>query len=156
MSIDPPSVGAGDRGDFLPGGLFSAADLTELLGEEVSTDSAAIAERMAWGWLAPILGIAAWPVAQTPVPAELFAWALELGAIAWANPTGTTGQSDGPFAVQFSLARRQEILDEVRASDLAAARFRPAAPVGRFEDPEPYPDPALPGPGRRIGGVWVR
>ena len=120
--------------------LFTAADLTHAVREFVSDDDAALAERMAWGWLSPILGLEARPDEVTD---QLFGWALELGAIYAENPTGLAAYQLGEERRQYSTARRNEILEEVARSVDGATSGAAAAglPRGRFPKANGYPDP---------------
>lgn len=120
--------------------LFTNAELTELLGKEITETRAALVERVVWGWLKPVLG---WPERPETIPDDLFAWALQLGAIACENPAGLDAKTIGPFSEQYSEERRLAILDEIARSDLptgpAAGAHRPA---GCFPPARAYPDPA--------------
>lgn len=128
--------------------LFTADDLNGLLGVDVTDVRATAVERVIWGWIKPRLGVDDRP---DPIPDEVFAWAIELGAIVLENPTAKTQQSNGPFATVFAsrsgsaTQRRKEILDEISASLLGAGGLRPR---GNFRPPHRYPDPsrAKPGP----------
>lgn len=121
--------------------LFTAAQLTELLGKPVTPARAEVVERVAWGWLKPILGWDERP-AENEVPDELFGWALRLGAIVAENPAALEAKTVGPFTEQYAKDIKA-ILDEVRASTLptgaAAAANRPR---GNFPEAPCYPDPA--------------
>lgn len=119
--------------------LFTAAELGDWLGKPVTAARATVAERVVWGWLSPILGTETQPA---PVPAALFSWALELGAIAHENPAGLTTKEIGPFREQYAAERRAEILDEVRGSTLAGGDGTALQPSGTFPEAPCYPDPA--------------
>lgn len=121
--------------------LFTADDLTGLLRKPVTDTSAVLVERVVWGWLRPILDVDARP---TPVPDELFAWAVELGGIAYENPIGLSGKGIGPFTEQYSglRDRRETILEDVRAWAAEQGGTSPTAPRGSFPPAQCYPDPA--------------
>lgn len=119
--------------------LFTATDLSGLLRKTVTEASATLVEKVVWGWLKPILGSATRP---NPVPDELFSWAIELGAIAYENPSGLSRKQIGPFTEDYSAERRAEILAEVAGSSLAAAGRAPLAPRGSFPEAACYPDRA--------------
>ena len=115
--------------------LFDENDLTEWLGKPVTQLRAASVERVVWGWLKPILDLEERP---DPAPAEVFAWAIELGGIAHENPKGLTQRELGPYSEHFSAERRKEILDEARdAQPDAGASMKP---TGCFPEPLDYPD----------------
>lgn len=120
--------------------LFTAEELTHAVQEFVDDDDATMAERIVWGWLSPILGLDARP---DPVTDQLFSWAIELGAIQHENPAGLALYQLGEERRQYSSARRNEILDEVRASVAGQTGTGGSAlPRGRFPAACPYPDQA--------------
>lgn len=120
--------------------LFTNDELTELIGKPVTEARAAMVERVVWGWLKPVLG---WTEQPTEIPDELFAWALQLGAIACENPTGLDAKTVGPFKEEYSEERRLAILDEVTRSTLPTGPGAAAhQPTGCFPEPACYPDPA--------------
>lgn len=116
--------------------LFTQSDLADFLRKPVSAEAAASAEKVVWGWLRPVLGLTDRP---TPVTPEVFSWAIELGAIAYENPSGLTYYELGDERSGYSASRRAEILAEVGASDVSAVAL--GAPVGSFPDPYAWPDP---------------
>lgn len=119
--------------------LFTAEnlnDLPEISG--VTAAEATMVEAVVWGWLAPLLDLAERP---EPVSPQLFAWALELGAIYRANPEGLAEKDLGPFKKKFSVERRNEIL-RIAASGGTEAPGAPPSPVGSFPSARAYPDPA--------------
>lgn len=135
--------------------LFTADDLSDLLGVEVEERRATVVESVVWGWVRPLLASQERP---DPAPEELYAWALELGAIAHANPAGLSSRAFGDVSEGYASERRAEILELVRTSaqgvapgDSAAAG--PAAPRGCFPAAEAYPDPAA--GRRRRGHSWT-
>lgn len=118
--------------------LFSAADLNSLPGVSGVTDEqATMVERIVWGWLKPVLGLTDRP---TPVPDEVFAWAVELGAIAYANPNGLSYYQLGEERSGFSAERRVEILGEAASGGQAASSA--GRPRGCFPPAQAWPDPA--------------
>lgn len=122
--------------------LFTAADLGNMLQCSVTDEAAAAAEKLAWGWLKPVLGITTDTRPDT-VPAELFAWAIELGAIAYENPSGLSAYQLGDERSQFSAERRQEILATAAAGGKVASSGVPT-PRGSFPPADPWPDPIRP------------
>lgn len=122
--------------------LFSPEELSHAVREDVSDEDAALAERMAWGWLSPILGLEARP---DTVGDQLFGWALELGGIYYENPTGLAVYQLGEERRQFSSGRRNEILEEVRSSVAGQTGTGGSGlPRGKFPKGCAYPDPARP------------
>lgn len=117
--------------------LFTTADLGSLLQCSVSAAAAETAERLAWGWLRPVLAVDERP---DPVSAELWAWAVELGAIAHENPAGLAAYQLGDERSQYSAERRQEILELAAAGGAVVSSGVPR-PRGSFPDPECWPDP---------------
>lgn len=117
--------------------IFDADELTEWLGRQVSEARALIVERVVWGWLKLALGVETRP---HPVPAEVFSWAIELGAIAHENPNGLSSEQLGPAQRQFSSERRAEILEAAAGASTGAGGSRPR---GSFPAAQPYPDPAF-------------
>lgn len=119
--------------------LFTATDLGNMLQCSVTDEAAAAAERLAWGWLKPVLGITT-EDRPDPVTAELFAWAIELGAIAYENPAGLSAYQLGDERSQFSAERRNEILATAAAGGKVTSSGVPS-PRGSFPAPECWPDP---------------
>lgn len=117
--------------------LFTADDLKNQLGAAtVDADRAEHVERVVWGWLMPVLDLTERP---DPVTDDVFAWAVELAAIAYVNPAGLRSQQLGPGSQTFSLERRQEILAEVAGGGTPVGV--PNSPEGSFPDALSYPDP---------------
>jgi len=116
--------------------LFDVLQLTNFLGHPVSNGAAEVAERVVWGWLKPVLGLAERP---DPAPPEVFSWALELGGIAHENPAGRSYYELGDERSGFSAERRAEILTE--AGTWAGGTT--SGPLGSFPDPPvlAWPDP---------------
>lgn len=127
--------------------LFTAADLGNTLHCSVTAEDAAAAEKLAWGWLKPVLGITT-DTRPDVVTAELFAWAVELGAIAYENPSGLSLYQLGEERSQFSAERRQEILETAAAGGKVNSSGV-ARPQGSFPAAECWPDPA-----RRARPSW--
>ncbi len=115
--------------------LFNATELAAFLGGTTTEERADVAERVAWGWLKPVLSLTERP---NPVPDEVFSWGLELGAIAHENPSGLSSKQLGPGSQQFSAERRREILSSASAAGSASGV---PAPRGSFPAAQAYPDP---------------
>jgi hypothetical protein len=121
--------------------LFASRDLSDYVQYTVEAAAAVIAERVAWGWLAPVLGLTERP---DPVPAEVFSWAIELGAIAHETPNGSvTGSTKGAVSDTYGAPRRQQILAEAAAWS-AAQGATSSGPQGAFPAACWWPDPAVP------------
>lgn len=120
-----------------PEPLFLAGDLSGVLHREVSAADAASAEQRVWGWLRPALGLTERP---SPVPPEVFSWAIELGVIAHENPAGMSDAQLGSLKISSPAGRLAEILDLAGASSVARR------PQGSFPPARAYPDPAYPAP----------
>ena len=116
--------------------LFTAQELSDFVREDVPAATAALAERVVWGWLSPILKTDTPP---DPVGVTLFGQALELGAIAASNPTALADYQLGQESQTFGEAqetRRRRILAEVVTADGGTAN----GPQGSFPPPDPWPD----------------
>lgn len=116
--------------------LFTADDLGDLIDCTVSTEKAAAVERVVWGWLMPVLKLTERP---DPVPADVFAWAIELGAIYHENPSGLEAYQLGNERTQYSAERRREILEDAGNGGVTPAAV--PAPRGKFPAAQCWPDP---------------
>lgn len=96
----------------------------------VVIDSAQLAVRVAEGWLRSATRLAAWP---DPLPEDLFAWCLELSALAYANPEGLSSRTVGDDTAQYAAARKAEILE------IAARRYGTGRPTFSFPAPVRWP-----------------
>lgn len=117
--------------------LFTATELGDWVQADIPAGTAALRERVVWGWLKPILKLEERPEQPSE---QLFAWAIELGGIAHENPSGKSAYQLGDENSQYSAERRREILDEVAAGGISSAT--PPQPRGRFPKAQRYPDPA--------------
>lgn len=109
--------------------LFDLVDLPSWLQvPAVDTETATRVRRAASGWLYGATRLASWPV---PIPDDLWAWALELAAIAYRNPDATTSESIDDHSVSWDRARRKEILDAAR---MAYASSGTSGPLYSFPD----------------------
>lgn len=94
--------------------LFDLGDLPSWLQvPEVDTETATRVRRAVNGWLQDATGLTDWP---SPVPDKLWAWAIELAAIAHENPAAMTSESIDDYKSVADRARRQEILNAARAA----------------------------------------
>lgn len=121
--------------------LFDLGDLPSWLQvPEVDTETATRVRRAANGWLQDATGLTTWP---DPVPDQLWAWGLELAAIAMENPVGTAAVTVGSTTTQYGYTRqrRAEILEAAHAAavrgDFPGSRFAQAkSPLFSFPEPD--------------------
>jgi hypothetical protein len=96
--------------------LFDLPDLASILQvPSVDTETATRCRRQASGWLMGATGVGptGWP---NPIPDDVWAWALELAAIAFRNPAGAANESLDDYSVSADRSRRDKILADARAS----------------------------------------
>lgn len=118
--------------------LFTAEDLNALPGISGVTEAEGSAvERIVWGWIKPLLGVSERP---DPVTDELFAAALELGAIYRSNPDGLSEYRLESESSKYSSERREEILQTIPGGGTAPGGV--LKPRGSFPAARAYPDPA--------------
>ena len=111
--------------------IVDSVDLSQWLQITVTDSTAAVAIRVAEGWLRSVVrSLPEWPPPE-PVPEDLWSWTLELAAIAYTNPQGQRSRTVGNDATEWGLDRRAEILAA------AANRYGIASPVGSFPPPGP-------------------
>ena len=96
------------------GQIVQTGELAAYLQHQVKADVEASAIRVAEGWLLAACTSLVWP--PTPVPDDLWAWAIELAAIAYNNPVGLVQRITDEDTRAWGTERRKEIL--------AAARLR--------------------------------
>jgi hypothetical protein len=113
--------------------LFDLGDLPSWLRQDpgVDTESATRVRRYVNGWLQDATGLTDWP---SPVPDRLWAWAIELAALVWDNPTAKWTQTVDDSTDVFDRGpqgRRQEILAAARRAYNTAGK-----PQGSFPDPD--------------------
>lgn len=109
--------------------LFDLIDLPSWLQvPAVDTETATRVRRAASGWLMGATRLTVWP---SPVPDDLWAWAIELAAIAFRNPAAVASESLDDYNVSHDRARRKDILDAARLVYSAAA-----GPQYSFPDPD--------------------
>lgn len=111
--------------------LFDLGDLPSWLQvPEVDTETAIRVRRSASGWLQDATGLTEWP---DPVPDRLWAWAIELAAIAYRNPDGATGEQIDDYRATWNsdLQRRSEILAAARSA------YNTGAGQPQYSFPEP-------------------
>jgi hypothetical protein len=79
--------------------LFDLIDLPSFLQvPTVDTETATRVRRVASGWLMGATRISTW---TAPVPDDVWAWALELAAIAFRNPTSNSSESLDEYSVSY-------------------------------------------------------
>lgn len=110
--------------------LFDLGDLPSWLQvPAVDTETATRVRRAASGWLLGATRVTTWP---SPVPDDVWAWALELAAIAFRNPTSNASESLDDYSVSYGdRARRAEILAAAKAAYGSAGQ-----PQYSFPDPD--------------------
>lgn len=110
--------------------IFDLGDLPSWLQvPEVDTQTAIRVRRYANGWLQDATGLDTWP---DPVPDRLWAWAIELAAIAMRNPDAAKSERTDDHQVEWDLARRAEILQAARE----AYKTRSTEPQFSFPEPD--------------------
>src|SRR3954469_14080204 len=108
--------------------LFELTELASYMQQDLDTATAANARRIAAGWLRAATGLSDWP---TPVPDDLWTWALELAEMAYGNPSGHGAESVSDYTTTFDRERRASILEAARV------RFSTgSAPVYSFPEPD--------------------
>lgn len=107
--------------------LFSIEDLASYLQiPTIDNETTIRVRRVATGWLMAATG----QTSFTTVTDDLWAWAVELAAIAYYNPSGLSSESLDDHNVSYSAERRREILAAARASYNTGG----AQPQGSFPD----------------------
>jgi len=106
--------------------LFTLSEFASYMQQDVDTSSATVARRVASGWLLQATRLSDFPL---PISDSLFAWGLELAAIAFRNPDGAKSESIDDHSVgREDLERRKAIL-------AAAASFYGGAGSPQYEFP---------------------
>jgi len=96
------------------GTLFELGELEDFLRDpQFDTAAGTVARRWASGWLKAPTGLTDWPV---PVPDDIWAWGIELGAIAYRNPVGASSLAIDDFNISFDADRRAVILAAATAA----------------------------------------
>jgi hypothetical protein len=109
--------------------LFELSDLPSWMQvPSVDTETATRIRQYVDGWLMSATRLTSWP---NPIPNDLFAWAIELAAIAFRNPDGAANESIDDYARSNNAARRKEILDAARLAYSGAS-----VPSYSFPDPD--------------------
>ena len=95
--------------------LFDLLDLPSWLQvPAVNSETAIRVRRYASGWLQNATQLTVWP--PDPVPDDIWAWAIELAAIAFRNPSGAASESIDDYNVSHDRERRNEILAAARTA----------------------------------------
>lgn len=110
--------------------LFDLPDLVSYMQRDggLDTATATVARRVASGWLRSATGLSAWP---TPVPDDLYAWALELAEMAYDNPGGYASETIDDHSVTYNRARRADVLAAARSGYSTGS-----SPVYSFPEPD--------------------
>lgn len=91
--------------------LFTLDELASYLQQDVDTSTGTVVRRIASGWLKSATGLLDF---TAPVDDQLFAWGLELAAIAYRNPDGAASESVDDHNVSWAGLRRKDILEAAR------------------------------------------
>jgi hypothetical protein len=110
------------------GDLFQVDEFASYLQQDVDTSSATTARRVASGWLKWATGLTDWP---SPVDDQLWAWGLELAAIAFRNPDGAAAEGVDDHTVTWDRLRRKDILNAARTAYAVSGQ-----PQYSFPDPD--------------------
>jgi hypothetical protein len=114
--------------------LFDLGDLPSWMQiPEVDAETATRYRRAVNGWLQDATGFTEWP---TPVPDQLWAWAIELAAIVFDNPAANWSATIDDTVTVYERGpqgRRQQILNAARAAYNTAGK-----PQGSFPEPDWY------------------
>jgi hypothetical protein len=108
--------------------LFTIPELASYMQQSLDTATATIARRVASGWLRSATGLTEW---TEPIPDDLWAWALELGEMAYGNPSGYASETIDDHSVTFNRARRSDILEIARRKYSTGS-----TPVYSFPEPD--------------------
>lgn len=107
--------------------------------DDFDAAAAELAEQVVAGWLADATETV---IDSMNPPPQMFAWALELGGIAYENPTSMSDDAAGETSTSW-MDRRSQILAAARR--WAAKQPSTAAgvlPRGCFPPAQPWPDAA--------------
>lgn len=116
--------------------LFTADDLRAFLQYEIAAETVDVVDRIVNGWLLGATRLAELPF---PLPDDLWADALELGALLASNPESLSQRTAGPTTRSWPMApRRDAILQRVAGRYSSAARLGPTGAFPRVRD---WPDP---------------
>lgn len=120
--------------------LFTAPQLSAFIQYEVPDRAAKAAEQVVSGWLLDATELDEWP---TPLPPQLYSWAVELGVMAHENPGGLRSRAQGGETDEWQITRRDEILTAARAwAQRQLSSSSATSPVGCFPPAQRWPDPA--------------
>lgn len=126
--------------------LFTRAQLAHWLhydgADAISEEEFTVTHLVVRGW---ILQATQWATIPETVTEALFSWAIELGGIAFENPTSQT--DDQTDLVRSAWRdRRTQLMAEIRTWAVANGATVTGGPLprGRFPSALPYPDPIYP------------
>lgn len=117
--------------------LVQTGELAVYLQHTVKADAEIVAVRVAEGWLRSVAtSVTVWP--PDPIPEDLWAWEIELAALAYGNPMSLITRTTDEETRNWAVERRREILEA------AAVRYggsvQPSG-VGNFPIALDWPDP---------------
>lgn len=134
--------------------LLTVTELADSTQRTIRPASGAVAIRVAEGWLRSVARIDPWPDQEIGnVPEDLFAWAVELAAIAYDNPSGLASRTVGDTARAWQLTRRAEILAAAKTA-YPGASGSSGGPVGSFPASVPLPDPPAVAVTQTAASTW--
>lgn len=112
--------------------LFTRDEFASYLKQEVDNSTTDVVLRVASGWLMSVTSPTTWtPAWPTPTPDNLFAWALELAAIAYRNPDGMSSETIDDYTAVSDRARWAAILKAA-----ASVYGSVGSPQYSFPDPD--------------------
>lgn len=124
--------------------LFTAEELTRQLqypeSDAISEEDASHTEQVVDGWLSDATELDEWPL---PLPKQIKAWAIELGGIAFENPTSMENDSAGDVSSKWR-DRREQILRAAHAWGVRRrrdAQQQAATPRGCFPPADDFANP---------------
>lgn len=127
----------------MPTPIVTAADLTLFLrypqDEQITTTAAALAEKVATGWLSEATG-----TFPDPLPSPIYSWLIELAGIAYENPTSMESDTSQDTSSSW-VDRRLQILANARQwradrdAEADAASQVPAKSRGCFPPAQAWP-----------------
>lgn len=129
--------------------LFTPAQLKTWLryddGDVFVEETALLVEKVVAGWLTAEVGTIPDTLDEG---SPLFGWAIELGGIAYENPTSMANDASGETQSAWFVTTRQNILRSVRAwaqaEGMLPAPATSALPRGKFPPAPAWPDAYTP------------
>lgn len=104
--------------------------------DDFDAEAAELAEQVVAGWLADATET---DVDSFDPPKQMFAWAIELGGIAYENPTSMSDDAAGETRSAW-MDRRVQILAAARRWASRPSSTGPVLPRGSFPPAQAWPD----------------